>query len=512
VIRNSSNALVSSSSVAMRISILQGSPTGTEVYKEIYNPNPQTNANGLVSLEIGGGIPVTGTFSGIDWSAGPYYIKTETDPTGGTNYTITGTSQLLSVPFALYSKNAAAYNETDPVFGSWNKTTGINITASQVSDFQSSVTNNVSMLANTAKITNATHTGDATGSIALTVVGLNGTPLSGLSTGILKNTTGTGIPTIAIAGTDYLTPAGSAALLTNFPTLNQNTTGTASNVTGIVALTNGGTGASTAAAARTNLGLGSLATFSTIGSTEITNASILGADIAAATINSSNLATGSVTSTNILDGTITTADVANIDLSKISGLAANYVPRSTGTGLGGGILYDNGTNLGVGTTAPTQKLSVNGGITANSFLYNTAQTCYLSIPSSVGVYRYATPLISASQFTKYISDASGNKNELFYQVSLPDGALILGIQADLYTINGTTSCTLLYGIDGWNSAILATASNSTVGNSWTWTPEATCNHIVSNSTYSYIVQVSTSATSWAAVGNIKIRYQVSRVQ
>ena len=49
---------------------------------------------------------MTGTFSAIDWSAGTYFIKTETDPTGGTNYTITGTSQLLSVPYALYSKNA----------------------------------------------------------------------------------------------------------------------------------------------------------------------------------------------------------------------------------------------------------------------------------------------------------------------------------------------------------------------------------------------------------------------
>ncbi len=88
----------------MRVSILQGSTTGTEVYKEIYNPNPQTNVNGLVTIEIGGGIPLTGTFSTIDWSSGPYFLKTETDPAGGTNYTISGTSQLLSVPYALYSK------------------------------------------------------------------------------------------------------------------------------------------------------------------------------------------------------------------------------------------------------------------------------------------------------------------------------------------------------------------------------------------------------------------------
>jgi len=116
VIRNSSNALVTSSPVGMRVSILQGSQTGTEIYKEIFNPNPETNANGLVTIEIGGGIPLSGTFESINWSTGPYFIKTETDPTGGTNYTITGTSQLLSVPYALYAKTVTSFSETDPVF------------------------------------------------------------------------------------------------------------------------------------------------------------------------------------------------------------------------------------------------------------------------------------------------------------------------------------------------------------------------------------------------------------
>jgi hypothetical protein len=52
-------------------------------------PKSQTsNANGLVSIEIGGGAVVSGNFSTIDWANGPYFIKTETDPTGGTNYTV----------------------------------------------------------------------------------------------------------------------------------------------------------------------------------------------------------------------------------------------------------------------------------------------------------------------------------------------------------------------------------------------------------------------------------------
>ena len=106
VIRNASNTLVTSTPVGMQISILQGSSTGTAVYVETQRPS--TNANGLVSLEIGTGTPVTGTFASINWASGPYFIKTVTDPTGGTAYTISGTSQLMSVPYALFAANSPA--------------------------------------------------------------------------------------------------------------------------------------------------------------------------------------------------------------------------------------------------------------------------------------------------------------------------------------------------------------------------------------------------------------------
>ena len=103
VIRNNSSVLVTSTPVGMKISILQGSASGTAVYAETQTSS--TNANGLVSLEIGTGTAITGTFSGINWAAGPYFIKTETDPTGGTSYSITGTNELMSVPYALFSAN-----------------------------------------------------------------------------------------------------------------------------------------------------------------------------------------------------------------------------------------------------------------------------------------------------------------------------------------------------------------------------------------------------------------------
>src|SRR5688572_15416707 len=104
VIRNASNNLVTSLPIGMQISILQGSASGPAMYVETHTS--PTNTNGLVTIEIGNGSVVSGSFSTIDWSNGPYFIKTETDPTGGTSYTITGTAELMSVPYALYAKEA----------------------------------------------------------------------------------------------------------------------------------------------------------------------------------------------------------------------------------------------------------------------------------------------------------------------------------------------------------------------------------------------------------------------
>ncbi|MFK7921886.1 MAG: hypothetical protein AB8H47_08010 [Bacteroidia bacterium] len=104
VVRDAANTLVSNQGVGMQILILQGSASGTVVYVETQTPT--TNINGLLSIEIGSGTAVFGAFDSIDWSKGPYFIKTEIDPTGGTTYTITGTSQLLSVPYALHANTA----------------------------------------------------------------------------------------------------------------------------------------------------------------------------------------------------------------------------------------------------------------------------------------------------------------------------------------------------------------------------------------------------------------------
>lgn len=102
VLTDAQNKLLINQLVGVRLSIRQGSSTGTVVYTETQTPT--TNATGLMSIELGTGT-TTDNFSAINWSAGPFFIQSEVDPSGGTAYTISGVNEFLSVPYALYSLN-----------------------------------------------------------------------------------------------------------------------------------------------------------------------------------------------------------------------------------------------------------------------------------------------------------------------------------------------------------------------------------------------------------------------
>lgn len=102
VVRDGSGNTLINKSVSFRISIVEGTATGTVVYSERHYTN--TNEFGLVNLEIGRGTIDTGTMSGIHWAAGDHFLKIELDQSGGESYNLMGTSQLLSVPYALHAK------------------------------------------------------------------------------------------------------------------------------------------------------------------------------------------------------------------------------------------------------------------------------------------------------------------------------------------------------------------------------------------------------------------------
>ncbi|MBM3919424.1 MAG: hypothetical protein FJ344_07990, partial [Sphingomonadales bacterium] len=104
VFRSSSGELLDNQSIGIRISIRQGSANGTVVYSERHDA--MSNDNGLVSIEIGGGTVLSGSMSGIQWSTASYFLQTEADVSGGTNYGPQTTTQMLSVPYALHAATA----------------------------------------------------------------------------------------------------------------------------------------------------------------------------------------------------------------------------------------------------------------------------------------------------------------------------------------------------------------------------------------------------------------------
>lgn len=87
--------------LGIRIKILDGS---TAVYTETHHPT--TNDFGLYTLAIGDGTPIAGTMGNVDWSTGNKFINIAIDPYGGTSYNDIGTTELLSVPYAMYAKSS----------------------------------------------------------------------------------------------------------------------------------------------------------------------------------------------------------------------------------------------------------------------------------------------------------------------------------------------------------------------------------------------------------------------
>lgn len=180
-------------------------------------------------------------------------------------------------------------------------------------------------------VSNATHTGDATGSTALTVVRINGVSLAGLATGLLKNTTSTGQPSIAIAGTDYVLPGGalgtpSSGTLTNctFPTLNQNTTGNAATVTTNANLTGVITSVGNATSIASQTGTGTKFVVDT-------SPTLVTPNIGAAT-GTSLVLSGNLT----VNGTTTTLNSTTLDISDKNIVLGNVsVPDETTCNLGG---------------------------------------------------------------------------------------------------------------------------------------------------------------------------------
>ncbi len=112
IARNANGNILASQTIAVRFTIFTGSANGTIAYAERHTTT--TNALGLFTLIIGAGTPQSNTFSGINWGIGTKFLQIELDPAGGTNYTNLGTTQMMSVPYALYAETSGTPGTPGP--------------------------------------------------------------------------------------------------------------------------------------------------------------------------------------------------------------------------------------------------------------------------------------------------------------------------------------------------------------------------------------------------------------
>lgn len=384
IARSSNGSELIGQAVGIKISILDGSQTGTPVYVETHTKT--TNNYGLFTLEVGGGTVVSGNFASIAWGSGSKFIKTEIDPTGGTNYTAAGTTQLISVPYALYAANGGGSQGPTGPTGSVGPTgangptgpTGAGVAGPTGPTGPGGGATGPTGPTGTAGVagpTGPTGAAGATGATGATGVGITGPTGPTGTAGVAGPTgpagpTGTGGGTLdnaydfggSGAGRSITADAGSVSI--TGPTGNTGTTGIALLVT-----QNGSNTAAIGAqivgtgnainAANTNAANAFATIQGTTNSTTANNSAIFGQTTAAA-----RGIVGEVTSTSTADNAVRGNNQRTSGGIGVEGVGFNGVAGQTSFNQGYGV-FGNNTGIPGGTNANSIGVAGLGGIGVN---------------------------------------------------------------------------------------------------------------------------------------------------
>lgn len=365
VVRNASNSVITNAAIGVKISILKTTNSGTVVYSESQTAN--TNSNGLISLQIGNGTIISGSIATIDWSTDSYFIKTEVDPSGGSSYTVVGTTQLLSVPYALFAKTSGNGSTfTLPYAGT--------SAASNVTPFK--ITNSGSSQ-NSAGIFENTNA--ANGEAA--ILGINN------STGLF----GAGVEGRAQSNSNANTSSGVRGYLLGTGTAGAGVLGNAQNADGVYGSTTNGTGVRGSA---NGTGTGGVFNSGASGHSLITNGPI------------------QLTSISEGAGKVLTSDASGN--ATWQALATGSSPWAT---TGTDISNTNTGNVGIGTSTPGTKLTVK---------YNGQGFSQESVTGSVEAGFYVDDT-SAYVQTHTNTDLSFTTNNGLSQMTLQKGTGNVGI-------------------------------------------------------------------------------------
>ena len=161
ILRNTNGAVVSNKSVSLKISILSGSISGSSVYGETHTKT--TDASGLISLQIGNGTVLSGIFADIAWGDFPHFIKLEADFSGGNNYVLLGTQELMSVPYALYASKTDTSSLN--LVNRFNSKINISDTSNMLLNYRTGLNNKVNITDTSSMLNPYLRKADAIGSV-----------------------------------------------------------------------------------------------------------------------------------------------------------------------------------------------------------------------------------------------------------------------------------------------------------------------------------------------------------
>lgn len=247
VARDNAGNVLANQPVSFRISILEGSSGGNTVYSETHNMS--TNGFGLANMQIGGGSVLSGNFATIDWGNNLHFVQIEMDETGGSNYQVMGTSQLVSVPYAFHARTVENDLVDDADADPANEIQTLSMNGADVSI---SSGNTITLLDNDA--TNEIQTLSMNGS-DLTISGGNTVTLTGgntLDMAYDQGGAGAGAAINADAGAVVVSTAGASAIALDIDNTNTgvgitaNTTNPANTFSAIQGNTNSTSSAASA--------------------------------------------------------------------------------------------------------------------------------------------------------------------------------------------------------------------------------------------------------------------------